>query len=57
MLDSWRVSKNSHRFNQLTTFEDMSLVIVLQSETLIARPAVVSSAMLRCQEEQDVTKT
>lgn len=33
MLDSWRVSKNSHR---LTTLEDMSLAIVLQSETLFS---------------------
>lgn len=49
------MSKNS--LNQLTTFEDMSLVIVLQSETLIARPAVVILLMLGCQVEQDVMMT
>lgn len=51
------MSKNSHHLNHLTTFEDMSLEIVLQSETLIARPSMVILPMLRCQVEQEVMKT
>lgn len=51
-LGSWRASENSHQFSIL---EDLSLATVLQSETLVARPTVVSSPVLGGQVEQEVT--